>query len=124
MTGDAAKRVFVDGQLATSANVAPDAGKTVGSADTALAVNLGQDGTGGYTDGGGAAAINMIMDDVGVWNRALAPSEAASIYVQGQTGKDLTTASGAPVILPATIATSGRRSALFGSGRSPLTTSP
>src|SRR5204863_5794567 len=80
-----------------------DAGKAIGSADTTMPVNIGQDGTGHYTDGSGGAAIDMLVDDVGIWNRALAPTEAASIYVQGQQGQDLTTASGAPVVLPATI---------------------
>jgi hypothetical protein len=96
--------IYVDGQLVNTTSVAPDTGKGVGSADTALPINIGQDGTGHYTDGGGGAAVDMLVDDVGIWTRALTPTEAASIYVQGQQGQDLTTASGAPVILPATVA--------------------
>ena len=96
--------IYVDGQLLTADNVAPDAGKPIGIVDTALPVNIGQDGTGHYTDGGNGAAVDMLMDDLGIWNRALAPTEVASIYLQGQAGKDLTTANGAPVVLPATVA--------------------
>ncbi len=77
------------------------------------AVNIGQDGTGAYNDcngvtcpaSGSAANINGKLDDVGIWRRGITPNEAASIYTQGQQGKDLTTASGAPVILPPSITT-------------------
>jgi hypothetical protein len=84
--------IYVDGQLANISNLAPDAGKAVGSADTALSINVGQDGTGHYTDGGGAAAIDMLVDDLGIWNRALTPSEALAIFPAGQAGKDLSQA--------------------------------
>ncbi len=90
--------IYVDGQLVTAASLVPDSGKLVGSTDTALPINIGQDGTGLYTDGGGGAAVDMLVDDVGIWKRALAPTEAASIYVQGEQGKDLTTASGIAVV--------------------------
>jgi hypothetical protein len=79
---------------------------TVGSIDTAglpfqndqgmtssqatWAVNIGQDGTGVYTDKGGAYNIGAKMDDLGIWRRALSPGEAAAIYAAGQAGKDLT----------------------------------
>jgi Concanavalin A-like lectin/glucanases superfamily/Immunoglobulin domain len=96
--------IYVDGQPVNAGSIAPDAGKAIGSVDSGLPVNIGQDGTGTYTDGGGGAAVDMLVDDLGIWNRALAPTEAASIYVQGQQGQDLTTASGVPVVLPATIA--------------------
>jgi hypothetical protein len=78
--------------LVNVANVAPDSGKAVGSTDTALAVNIGQDGKGTYTDGGGEAAVNMLVDDVGIWQRAVTASEATAIYAAGQAGKDLSQA--------------------------------
>jgi hypothetical protein len=84
--------IYVDGQLVNTANVAPDAGKAIGSPDTALPVNVGQDGNGTYTDGGGAAAVDMLVDDLGIWQRALTPSEVTAIYGAGQGGKDLSQA--------------------------------
>lgn len=86
--------IYVDGVVVNVANVAPDAGNAIGSADTGLPINIGQDGTGHYTDGGGAAALDALIDDVGIWRRALAPSEVASIHAQGVLGHDLTTATG------------------------------
>ena len=60
-----------------------------GSAQSAWAVNIGQDGTGVYTDGQSARDIDAKIDDVGIWRRALTANEAAAIYVAGLVGKDL-----------------------------------
>jgi hypothetical protein len=87
-----AGRIYVDGQLVDTSNLAPDNGKVIGSADTTNAVNIGQDGTGHYTDGGSAAAVDMLVDDLGIWSRALTPSEAGAIFAAGQAGKDLSQA--------------------------------
>jgi hypothetical protein len=79
--------LYTDG--AVSAN-SPDL--TTGSVDTdalGFNVNIGQDGKGTYTDGGSAGITNALIDDVGLWRRALSPQEAASIYTSGQAGKDL-----------------------------------
>ncbi len=84
--------IYVDGQLVNSTKMAPDSGKVVGSADTTLAVNIGQDGTGLYTDDTGAAAVDMLVDDLGIWGRVITPQEAAAIYSAGQAGKDLSQA--------------------------------
>ncbi|HWD19224.1 MAG TPA: LamG-like jellyroll fold domain-containing protein [Verrucomicrobiae bacterium] len=59
------------------------------------AVNIGQDGTGLYTDGGGAYDIDAKIDDLGIWRRALTANEAAGIYLAGTLGKDLTHAASA-----------------------------
>jgi hypothetical protein len=83
--------VFADGQLVQTT------GETTGTVDTddiGYAVNIGQDGTGAYTDSG-SAQMTALIDDVGIWRRAVTPQEAASIYAQGLLAKDLTTASGA-----------------------------
>ena len=53
------------------------------------AVNIGQDGTGVYTDNTSAHDINALIDDLGIWRRALTPNEAAAIYQAGLLGKDL-----------------------------------
>lgn len=81
--------VYVDGALATSD---PFMASITGSVDTynaALAVNIGQDGTGSYTDGGSAQMVNVLIDDVGIWRRALASGEVAAIYDAGLAGKAL-----------------------------------
>jgi len=59
--------------------------------DLGYAINIGQDGTGAYTDGGSAYLIGGLIDDMGIWRRALTPGEAAAIYTAGLAGKDLTT---------------------------------
>jgi len=84
--------IYVDGQLVNTGNIAPDANKAVGSLDTSLPINIGQDGNGTYTDGGSGAALDMLMDDLGIWQRALTPSEAGAIFAAGQAGKDLSQA--------------------------------
>ena len=86
--------LFIDGTNAASVSIAPDAGKAVGLIDTidlGYNLNLGQDGTGTYTDGG-SSEIDMMMDDVGIWRRALSASEVAAIYTAGNGGSNLTTA--------------------------------
>lgn len=55
-------------------------------------VNIGQDGTGWYNDKDGGAITNGVIDDVGIWRRALSPQEAAAIYSAGQAGHDLSAA--------------------------------
>jgi hypothetical protein len=84
--------IYVDGQLVNVTSMAPDANKAIGSLDTSLPINIGQDGKGTYTDGGGGAALDMLMDDLGIWRRPLTPSEVAAIYAAGQAGKDLSQA--------------------------------
>src|SRR6185436_18492081 len=51
--------------------------------------NVGQDGTGTYTDGGGVGITNALIDDVGIWRRAVTPEEAVAIYNAGNAGMDL-----------------------------------
>jgi hypothetical protein len=85
-------RIYVDGQLMDTSNLSPDPGQVVGSADTALAVNVGQDGTGLYTDGTSGAEVEMLVDDLGIWGRVVTPQEATAVYVTGQSGKDLSQA--------------------------------
>jgi hypothetical protein len=56
-----------------------------------FAVNIGQDGTGVYTDNHGGYLI-ALLDDLGVWRRALTANEVAGIYKAGNLGKDLSQA--------------------------------
>ena len=79
--------VYNDGVLVTTRD-----DLTTGSVDTddlGYAVNLGQDGRGTYTDGGSAGITNALLDDVGIWRRALSSQEAAGIYNAGQSGKNI-----------------------------------
>ncbi|HVV74163.1 MAG TPA: immunoglobulin domain-containing protein, partial [Verrucomicrobiae bacterium] len=79
--------VYTDGVLSSTRT-----DTTTGSVDTDTLsenVNIGQDGKGTYNDGGSAGITNALIDDVGIWRRALSPQEAAAIYTSGQAGKDL-----------------------------------
>jgi hypothetical protein len=64
---------------------------------TANAINIGQDGRGTYN----IAITNALMDDVGIWRRALSPQEAVAIYNAGNAGLDLSQAVAAPTSLGA-----------------------
>jgi hypothetical protein len=87
-------RIYVDGQLVDTTSMIPDTGKVVGSPDTTNSINIGQDCTGLYTDGGGAAAVDMLVDDLGIWRRVVTPQEAVAIYNAGKAGLDLSQAGG------------------------------
>ena len=82
--------IYTDGVL-TSAKPQLTTG-TIDTDDLGYGVNIGQDGLGTYTDGGSAGITNALMDDVGIWRRALSPQEASAIYTAGQNGKDLSQA--------------------------------
>jgi hypothetical protein len=72
-----------------------------------LTVNLGQDGTGWYNDKNGGAITNGLMDDVGIWRRALSAQEALAIYSAGQAGRDLSQAVQPVSISPLAITQAG-----------------
>jgi hypothetical protein len=78
--------IYVDGVLANVANLAPDAGEIGGSLDTSglgFNINIGQDGTGHYTDETGGAAIDMLVDDLAIWSRVLNSHEVLGIFNAG-----------------------------------------
>lgn len=77
--------VYVDGALVTTSPMS----QVQGPIDASMAVNIGQDGTGGYTDGGSAEMINVLMDDLGIWRRALSAGEVLAIYNAGLGGTNL-----------------------------------
>lgn len=76
---------YVDGVL-----VGASAFATAGTLDTTLSVNIGQDGTGKYTDNGSAQIVDASIDDVGIWRRVLTVDDVAAIHTAGLAGKDLT----------------------------------
>lgn len=78
---DGSALTFVDGVLASTTPIAP----ATDSIDSGLPTNLGQDGTGGYTDGGGVE-IDALMDDVAIWRRAVTAFEIQRVYQFGTNG--------------------------------------
>lgn len=72
------------------------------SIDTGLPTNIGNDGTGNYptaygyfTNAFGIPTNGLAMDDVGIWRRALLPTEIGAIYNAGLAGQDLATVTSA-----------------------------
>ncbi len=80
-----------DGQIVTFINgtqvnsTAAQGG--IATMDAGLETNIGQDGTGAYTDGGNVGwRDGMLIDDLGIWNRVVTAQEAAEIYAAGLNG--------------------------------------
>jgi len=61
-------------------------------------VNIGQDGTGVYTDNHNGHLIGL-FDDLGIWGRALTANEVAGIYKAGNQGKDLSQAASENILV-------------------------
>lgn len=80
-------RIYVDGVLVDQSALGTDSPTNiVGSADTAglgWNINIGQDGTGTYTDGGSGAAVDMLVDDLAIWRRVITDQEALGIFNAG-----------------------------------------
>ncbi len=94
---------YLDGNVLNS--VAQTSKGSIDTDDAGYTVNIGQDGTGTYTDGG-SAEIDMVVDDLGIWRRVLTASEVAAIYFRGQAGNHLEavpTVSTGITIAPATL---------------------
>lgn len=60
------------------------------------AVNIGQDGTGRYTDGGSVEINDLMIDDVGIWRRVVTATEAVAIYNAGKAGQNLASVTSTP----------------------------
>lgn len=86
---------YLDGNLlnSTPSGAARDLNPPAG-----LTTNVGQDGTGRYTDGGGVGIADGLIDDLGVWRRAITEPEVKAIYKAALAGKDLAQAAVAPVV--------------------------
>ncbi|MBM3881777.1 MAG: hypothetical protein FJ387_18980 [Verrucomicrobia bacterium] len=106
-------RTYVDGALNDATVITASANDV--STPTGQATNIGQDGTGTYTDGGSVSTTNGMLDDVGIWRRVLAPEEIAAIYTAGLTAKDLSTAVvGTPAVAPTITTAPASRQAIVG----------
>ncbi|NBP25290.1 MAG: hypothetical protein EBU81_12215, partial [Proteobacteria bacterium] len=77
---------YVDGTLALSTPMTVKG--NIDTDDLGFALNLGQDGTGKYTDGG-AAELDAVLDEVAVWNRALNAQEASALFTLGNAGQSI-----------------------------------
>jgi hypothetical protein len=92
--------VYLDGVLAQGTVQAGSSSlEAAGDIDTNSSATIGQDPTGLYPQPGTAS-----IDDLGVWNRALTPLEAASIYTAGNVNQvsftGVTTATVSAKMLP------------------------
>ncbi len=80
-------RIYVDGVLKDQSALGTDSPtNTVGSADTTglgWNINIGQDGTGTYTDGSSGAAVDLLVDDLAIWRRVVADQEVSGIFNAG-----------------------------------------
>ncbi|MFM8359967.1 MAG: LamG domain-containing protein, partial [Verrucomicrobiota bacterium] len=63
-----------------------------------LALNIGQDGTGSYTDGG-SVFHNADLDEVAIWTRVLSDEEIARAYTRGNAGQSLLASSAALTVV-------------------------
>ncbi len=77
---------YLDGQLNSTATQSVKG--NIDTDDLGFTVNIGQDGTGKYTDGN-AAEIDMVVDDLGIWRRVLTSDEVTAIYLRGQAATAL-----------------------------------
>jgi hypothetical protein len=84
---------FVDGNWIDTEPVGTLGGLAVeaGILDTQQPLTIGQDPTGSYT-ADGQTNLAYDIDDMGVWDRALSPVEAESIYLAGQSGQSFDSA--------------------------------
>ncbi|MFM7100454.1 MAG: hypothetical protein ACKO3N_04725, partial [Verrucomicrobiota bacterium] len=86
--GNIAYETMTDGQV--------NAGMVLDTAD--LALNIGQDGTGSYTDGG-SVFHNADLDEVAIWTRVLSDEEIARAYTRGNAGQSLLASSAALTVV-------------------------
>jgi 2',3'-cyclic-nucleotide 2'-phosphodiesterase (5'-nucleotidase family) len=85
---------FLDGQVVDTRDVTVSSNNL--NTPAGFAVNIGQDGTGRYTDGGTVGIEDLQMDDLGIWGRVLTSSEAKAIFQAGLAGQDLATIVSSP----------------------------
>jgi hypothetical protein len=74
-------KVYLDGVLAGAKTQAGSTIVGIGSIDTGLYANIGQDPTGFYGE-----TCSGDIDDLGIWRVALAPLDVASVYMAAQGG--------------------------------------
>jgi hypothetical protein len=109
-----AVKMYLDGSLINTAAYSGtgniDTDDLLNGLGQPYAVNVGQDGTGAYTQANvqdvppalaGGASMTAAVDDVGIWRRVLTDLEVAAMYNFGQKGTNLFNVpdASAPVLL-------------------------
>ena len=83
---DGSGRFYVDG-LEIAAVDLSTAARDLNAAG--LPLNIGEDGTGGYSSADGSRIEDGTIDDLGIWRRVLTADEVWAIYDAGAAGVDL-----------------------------------
>src|SRR5207248_2016934 len=83
-TGNAT--TYLDGVVVGTNALSPSGNNLTTAAG--LTLNVGQDGTGTYTNGG-TAGISAGLDDLGIWRRALTANEVNLLYAKGARGMNI-----------------------------------
>lgn len=109
--GDA--KAYLDGKLVNTTAIGP----STGTIESGLPINIGQDGTGKYTDNGAVGVENGLIDDVGIWRRILSDSDVQKIFTAGAAGSSF---EGAPVGPKLSLARSGPGLSISWSGTATL----
>jgi hypothetical protein len=78
--GDAT--AYVDGSKVDARTITP----ALDTLDSGLPTNIGQDGNGTYTDGGGVGVDDGQIDDVAIWRRVISAGEVTRIYSAALAG--------------------------------------
>ena len=89
---------YLDGMPVDTTSIAPPPLGSTKSIDTALPINIGNDGTGSYLLGFWTNALanptnGLNLDDLGIWRRVVTPQEIAAIYNVGLIGQNLASVS-------------------------------
>lgn len=109
----AAVVVYLDGQVGAQTVEAAGSVASVGDIDVANAATIGQDPTGLYPQ---ASDGQILIDDLGVWTRALTPLEAESIFLAGSVNQLSFTGATNTLTLTTTTTNGTQLTLSFGSG--------
>jgi phosphodiesterase/alkaline phosphatase D-like protein len=93
---------YLDGQLVSSNTITAELGSVATPAG--LALNIGQDGRGAYTDNGAVGILQAGIDDVAIWRRALTGAELSAIHARGLAGRGVLGQGALPGTLPQGVA--------------------
>lgn len=95
---------WVDGVRLNGTSISANLGQSLDTAD--LSLNIGQDGTGSYTDNGGVFH-DADLDEVAIWNRILSDEEIARAFQHGTAGTALVTPDTTPTAVVASVSRTG-----------------
>ena len=75
---------YLDGNAVSTNAITADLGLV--DAPPGLALNIGQDGMGSYTDNGAVGILDGFIDEVGLWTRPLTPADVKLLHSRGVAG--------------------------------------